>query len=459
MNFRRHAVAGISFIVALGLGFLIAQEAVADEAVRDTQQILRNLGYDPGPIDGAWGSRTASALRAFSVDSGIEFNGTLTTDLYEIISVEYADMLTNRRSLEAALSSLPVSLFPIENEACFGGGFRTNETPVYYETVDRNVHGTLRIGGFIQSMGQALAAHIGDRSRNNHIYQTGGSDERFQRFLSHLEQAAEENAFTRLYFTPGGGPNPAHWVSALMNNLSYLVNYADRVQLWRDEDQREEIVSWGNRLYDTSHLVSGPGSGRAIESVRWPDTVGMQALGYVNWGLATGNLDALSEGIEDWFFLFELLESDGAMRTFLNGGQWQNVGGRANNDFYYDNALGFMVMAAVSARSAGIDLFQQINEGANLHDAVRWRFQYVTDWESLDRLTSEPVYDAYEGRRRYWQADSFGGNWGWTEAYIYAFSESDLASDLREQNALLLSRRPYVSVTMGPSSCLYGLNR
>lgn len=460
MTLRHYTMAAVNFLVALGLVTLLASgDAQADDQTRDTQQILRNLGYDPGPIDGAWGSRTSSALQAYALDAGINYDGSLTPEVYELLVAEHAELLTSRDRLEAALRELPVEFFPIENEACRGGGWNANETPFYYETVDRDVHGSLRIGGFIESMGQALAAHIGDRSRDTPGYQNGVSDERFQRFLSHIEQAATDRAFARLYFTPGGGPNPAHWVSALMNNLAYLVNYADRLGLWENVDQRTAIIDWGNRLYETSHLVSGPGSGRAIRSARWPDTVGMQALGYVNWGLAAANIEAFSEGVEDWLFLFNFLESDGAMRTFLNGGQWQNVAGTGNNDFYYDNTLGFMVIAAVSARAAGVDLSRQVNNGADLHDAVRWRLQYVSDWESLDRLNSEPVYDAYEGRRRYWQANSFGGNWGWTEAYIHAFGDGDLSVALREQNSQRVGLRAYTSVTMGPASCLYGMHR
>lgn len=460
MKLRHYVMAVANFLVAFGLVTLLASgDAQADDQTRDTQQILRNLGYDPGPIDGAWGRRTSSALQAYARDTGLDFDGSLTPEIYAFLVAEHSELLTSRESLEAALTAFPIELFPIDNKSCYGNSWSANETPTYYETVNRDVHGSLRIGGFIESVGQALVAHIGDRSRNTPAYQDGGSNRRFQRFLGHLERAATDRAFTKLYFTPGGGPNPAHWVSALMNNLAYLVNYADRQELWENVDQRKAIVDWGNRLYETSHLVSGPGSGRPVKSVRWPDTVGIQALGYVNWGLAAANIEAFSEGVEDWLFLFDFLESDGAMRTFLNGGQWQNVAGSGNNDFYYDNALGFMVIAAVSARAAGVDLFRQVNNGADLHDAVRWRLQYVSDWESLDRLNSEPVYDAYEGRRRYWQANSFGGNWGWTEAYIHSFGDSDLSVALREQNSQRVALRAYTSVTMGPASCLYGMHR
>lgn len=33
--------------------------------VRDLQQALKALGHDPGPIDGVFGARTTSAVKAF----------------------------------------------------------------------------------------------------------------------------------------------------------------------------------------------------------------------------------------------------------------------------------------------------------------------------------------------------------------------------------------------------------
>lgn len=48
---------------------------------REAQQILTDLGYDPGPIDGQYGRRTAGAVKAFQRDVGIAQDGWIDEDL------------------------------------------------------------------------------------------------------------------------------------------------------------------------------------------------------------------------------------------------------------------------------------------------------------------------------------------------------------------------------------------
>jgi peptidoglycan hydrolase-like protein with peptidoglycan-binding domain len=46
-----------------------------DPAVRDLQEALKALGYDPGPIDGAFGTTTETAVKAFQQAVGITVDG------------------------------------------------------------------------------------------------------------------------------------------------------------------------------------------------------------------------------------------------------------------------------------------------------------------------------------------------------------------------------------------------
>ena len=49
--------------------------------VLQTQRYLRQLGYDPGPVDGIRGAKTRSAVRSFQRDQGIKADGKITADL------------------------------------------------------------------------------------------------------------------------------------------------------------------------------------------------------------------------------------------------------------------------------------------------------------------------------------------------------------------------------------------
>ncbi|RBM52054.1 hypothetical protein DLR65_01950, partial [Vibrio tarriae] len=48
---------------------------------REAQQILTDLGYEPGPVDGDYGRRTADAVKAFQRDAGITQDGWIDENL------------------------------------------------------------------------------------------------------------------------------------------------------------------------------------------------------------------------------------------------------------------------------------------------------------------------------------------------------------------------------------------
>ena len=49
--------------------------------MRAIQQILADLGYSPGPIDGAMGDATSRAISAFQHDRKLPETGTITPKL------------------------------------------------------------------------------------------------------------------------------------------------------------------------------------------------------------------------------------------------------------------------------------------------------------------------------------------------------------------------------------------
>lgn len=51
----------------------------SSDDVREAQELLTTLGYEPGPADGLWGSRTNSAYRSFLKDAGLPLADTLTS--------------------------------------------------------------------------------------------------------------------------------------------------------------------------------------------------------------------------------------------------------------------------------------------------------------------------------------------------------------------------------------------
>jgi peptidoglycan hydrolase-like protein with peptidoglycan-binding domain len=55
--------------------------AIDDSTIKQVQQILADLGYAPGPIDGTMGEETERAVSAFQRDRKIAQNGRITPEL------------------------------------------------------------------------------------------------------------------------------------------------------------------------------------------------------------------------------------------------------------------------------------------------------------------------------------------------------------------------------------------
>ena len=45
--------------------------------IKTVQGLLLNAGYNPGPLDGLWGSKTGGAVRDFQRDHGLPFTGEM----------------------------------------------------------------------------------------------------------------------------------------------------------------------------------------------------------------------------------------------------------------------------------------------------------------------------------------------------------------------------------------------
>ncbi len=84
----------LSLLAAAGLivaaPAALAQNRTARERqkkmMRGVQRMLRDVGYDPGPIDGSRGGQTASALSKFQRDKGLEQTGTLNSSTLQALS-------------------------------------------------------------------------------------------------------------------------------------------------------------------------------------------------------------------------------------------------------------------------------------------------------------------------------------------------------------------------------------
>ena len=79
----------VSYLFVLLLVLVFPNPASAEnqrQLIRQTQQILTYLGYDPGPVDGAVGPRTRRAIRDFQKSRSLKINGETSWELLKQLS-------------------------------------------------------------------------------------------------------------------------------------------------------------------------------------------------------------------------------------------------------------------------------------------------------------------------------------------------------------------------------------
>ena len=59
------------------VSYRYGQRAPTRARYKEIQQALKNRGYNPGPIDGRWGSKTSAALRRFERDNSLPADGRM----------------------------------------------------------------------------------------------------------------------------------------------------------------------------------------------------------------------------------------------------------------------------------------------------------------------------------------------------------------------------------------------
>lgn len=65
----------------------VTKPAMTGTAVRATQRALKKLGFDPGPIDGAYGPMTAAAVAAFQQTKGLVVDGEVGAQTTKALGV------------------------------------------------------------------------------------------------------------------------------------------------------------------------------------------------------------------------------------------------------------------------------------------------------------------------------------------------------------------------------------
>jgi len=96
----RFVVAVVFFALFLQVGIATT---FADNMTRTVQEALIEKGFDPGPVDGVWGSKTKAAVVKFQESAGLTANG-------EVDGATKSSLMSSSSMSAAPLSANAVSI-------------------------------------------------------------------------------------------------------------------------------------------------------------------------------------------------------------------------------------------------------------------------------------------------------------------------------------------------------------
>jgi hypothetical protein len=85
---------------------------------RDAQELLRALGYAPGPVDGRYGARTRTAVESFERERGWPASGRIS----ELLRKELLDRVRSANASEARLFEATAAERSVIRQRCSGAG-------------------------------------------------------------------------------------------------------------------------------------------------------------------------------------------------------------------------------------------------------------------------------------------------------------------------------------------------
>ena len=94
-------------------------------SVRELQQTLRNAGFNPGSVDGSFGTRTAAAVRDFQRARGLEVDGKVGTETMRALQRDSFDTAPSRRTSTPATRGNAGGNLTATFDSVRGAGSRT----------------------------------------------------------------------------------------------------------------------------------------------------------------------------------------------------------------------------------------------------------------------------------------------------------------------------------------------
>ncbi len=421
-----------TFGLALAVSLFASSSAFAqsNDTVAFVQQTLADLGYDPGPVDGAWGGNTRTALNAYRATAGLPEARDLTGSSLDLI---------HRQAPGAQSLPEPGLILPglYARAEVLGDNLQMRLTQCNNALGTGNLWGMEPVQRFTGSA--APEGYIGDDEdwysaiAAAFVVDTAdcmtGRTMQCERVWNTALQWAEMDALQ----TPVGrsANSEAFDDVAWMANsvLAPLIASAAIVetQLEVDPVERATILDWAyDRANHFNHIVRSRSGAQAPNNTIARNHSVAAVLPSVLLGAWIGDRELFDRGRVTFEFAMGNLRDDGSMPTETQRGS------RALH--YTGYVLSMFGTIATAYEAQGEDLWSYTNDrGVDVHDAVSFALDGWQDWEGVVYPYARANHAAPRTPDRP-MVTYFDGNMGWIPAYRAAFPDHPNIERLRTLN-------------------------
>lgn len=262
------------------------------------------------------------------------------------------------------------------NRFCTGSMIYTTKYSKINGSKSSHTSGKLPSWFFAKSFGHAISNYLEGESDPSQAWK---KEEVVDEFIPYLVQGAKDRYFTVNKWVKNG-PSPAYAQTIILINLSIFVDFADAKGLWK-AGQREEVVKWGNIIYEHSHY-SHHMNGKQ-QSYRWPDTVSKAAAAYMLWGYVTKDIKVFKDGYRDLLKEYKKIPADGKYHQHFKGPKAGVI--QDSWDLFIENkTLGDLVIASYVGEKVGLQTFDKPNKkGGTIQKAIEYLGKVSTDPNEL----------------------------------------------------------------------------